>query len=206
VHAWLRAAGSRARVRAERSLQVQLLALARRWRRSASCARARCGGAGAALERARDCGRAAQHRARGLADALHPHDHPRSASPDCAAAGVLVAVLGALTVALPWRCTCSAAEARFNSHGEARWRTRSTGECTRSTFCHGGGLERRAGRYIFAGIQADALWHAYYVGITESFKRDCRLMSTGCGMPARGEPRPCHGGCAAGGAEQIERS
>jgi len=26
------------------------------------------------------------------------------------------------------------------------------------------------GVYIFAGIQADALWHAYYVGITESFK------------------------------------
>lgn len=27
-----------------------------------------------------------------------------------------------------------------------------------------------AGVYIFAGIQADALWHAYYVGITDSFK------------------------------------
>ena len=26
------------------------------------------------------------------------------------------------------------------------------------------------GVYIFAGIQADALWHAYYVGSTESFK------------------------------------
>jgi len=26
------------------------------------------------------------------------------------------------------------------------------------------------GVYIFAGIQADALWHAYYVGITDSFK------------------------------------
>jgi hypothetical protein len=27
-----------------------------------------------------------------------------------------------------------------------------------------------AGVYIFGGIQADALWHAYYVGTTDSFK------------------------------------
>ncbi len=37
----------------------------------------------------------------GLADALHPHDHPAiRIAKDCAAAGVLVTVLGALTVAL----------------------------------------------------------------------------------------------------------
>jgi len=36
-----------------------------------------------------------------LADALHPHDHPAiRIAKDCAAAGVLIAALGALTVAL----------------------------------------------------------------------------------------------------------
>jgi len=37
----------------------------------------------------------------GLADALHPHDHPAvRIAKDCAAAGVLIAALGALSVAL----------------------------------------------------------------------------------------------------------
>src|SRR5256885_1091482 len=67
-------------VRAERSLQVQLLALA------------------AALAIAAELFNTALE---GLADALHPHDHPGiRIAKNCAAAGVLIAALGALTVAL----------------------------------------------------------------------------------------------------------
>jgi excinuclease UvrABC nuclease subunit len=38
------------------------------------------------------------------------------------------------------------------------------------------------GVYIFAGIQADALWHAYYVGSAESFK--ARLQNHEQWLPA----------------------
>jgi len=39
------------------------------------------------------------------------------------------------------------------------------------------------GVYVFAGIQADALWHAYYIGSADSFKT--RLQNHEQWVPAR---------------------
>src|SRR2546430_7874419 len=71
----------------------------------------------------------------------------------------------------PWRCTCSAAEARFNSHGEGTVaNTVNWGVHAFHVLSMEADWNDEPGVYIFAGIQADALWHAYYVGSTESFK------------------------------------
>jgi diacylglycerol kinase (ATP) len=89
-------------VRAERSLQVQLLALAAAL---AALGILRPGALWWALVLLSSAVVIAAElfntALEGLADALHPHDHPAiRIAKDCAAAGVLVAVLGALTVAL----------------------------------------------------------------------------------------------------------